>query len=37
MMNTNEDCQVGVYSFVIRVKDKDKNKEVYRGSIMLYR
>ena len=37
MMNSNEVCQEGVYSFIIRVKDKDKNKEVYRGSIMLYR
>ena len=35
MMNTNELCPVGIYTFIVRVKDKDLNKAVYRGNIML--
>ncbi len=37
MLNTGEDCPNGNYVFVIKVEDKDKHKEQFRGNIMLLR
>ena len=37
MIYTNEECEQGVYVFVIHVRDKDKYKKVYKGNITLYR